>query len=63
MAEVTKTETHKTETTTTSGFGAKGTPADKHLPENSHENLDEKLDNAVDESFPGSDPVSVKITK
>jgi hypothetical protein len=62
MAEVTKTETHKTEATV-SGFGPKGSPSDKHLPENSHENLDEKLDNAVDETFPGSDPVSVKITK
>lgn len=61
MAEVTKTETHKTETV--SGFGPKGTENDKHLPENSDENLDEKLDNAVDETFPGSDPVSVKITK
>jgi hypothetical protein len=45
------------------GFGAKATPQDKHLPENSKENLDQKLDNAVDETFPGSDPVSVKITK
>ena len=45
------------------GFGAKGTPADHKLPENSQENLDEKLDNAIDETFPGSDPVSVKITK
>jgi hypothetical protein len=45
------------------GFGAKGSPDDHKLPENSQENLDEKLDNAVDETFPGSDPVSVKITK
>ncbi len=45
------------------GFGAKGSPGDNKLPENSQENLDEKLDNAVDETFPGSDPVSVKITK
>jgi hypothetical protein len=36
---------------------------DKKLPENSKENLDEKLDNGVEESFPASDPVSVKITK
>jgi|SwirhirootsSR3_FD_contig_51_7655876_length_223_multi_4_in_0_out_0_1 hypothetical protein len=33
------------------------------LEENSKANLDDKLDNAVDESFPASDPVSVKITK
>ena len=45
------------------GFGAKGSDTDKDLPENSQENLDDKLDNAVDETFPGSDPVSVKITK
>lgn len=45
------------------GFGAKAGPEDRKLPENSKENLDEKLDNAVEETFPGSDPVSVKITK
>ncbi|NNM71995.1 hypothetical protein HJG44_06255 [Enterovirga sp. DB1703] len=45
------------------GFGAKARSDDHKLPENSQENLDEKLDNAVDETFPGSDPVSVKITK
>lgn len=45
------------------GFGPKGSREDDELPENSKENLDEKLDNAVDETFPGSDPVSVKITK
>lgn len=45
------------------GFGPKGSPKDQHLPENSKENLDDRLDNAVDETFPGSDPVSVKITK
>lgn len=45
------------------GFGATANPNDKHLAENSKENLDEKLDNAAEESFPGSDPVSVKITK
>ena len=36
---------------------------DRKLPENSKENLDEKLDHGVEETFPGSDPVSVKITK
>ena len=33
------------------------------LPENSKEALDRKLDEGVEETFPASDPVSVKITK
>jgi ElaB/YqjD/DUF883 family membrane-anchored ribosome-binding protein len=37
--------------------------SDKNLPENSQENLDRKLDHAVKETFPTSDPVSVRITK
>ena len=41
----------------------KGEIKDKQLPENSKENLDRKLDHGVEESFPASDPVSVKITK
>jgi hypothetical protein len=36
---------------------------DHTLPENSDENLDGKLDQALEETFPTSDPVSVKITK
>lgn len=36
---------------------------DRKLPENTKENLDRKLDEAGEESFPASDPVSVKITK
>ena len=60
MAQQTQTANQSDSKT---GFGPKGTPQDKHLPENSQKNLDEKLDNAVDETFPGSDPVSVKITK
>jgi hypothetical protein len=36
---------------------------DEKLPENSRENLDKKLDHAIEETFPTSDPVSVKITK
>jgi len=38
-------------------------PADDKLPENSKKSLDEKLDEGVEETFPASDPVSVKITK
>jgi hypothetical protein len=40
--------------------------ASKHdcdLPENSSENLERKLDHALEETFPTSDPVSVKITR
>jgi hypothetical protein len=33
------------------------------LPENSKESLDRKLDEGIEETFPASDPVSVKITK
>ena len=36
---------------------------DHKLPENSRENLDSKLDHAIEETFPTSDPISVKITK
>ena len=36
---------------------------DEKLPENSKKALDEKLDEGVEETFPASDPVSVKITK
>ena len=36
---------------------------DRKLPENSKENLDKKLDHAIEETFPTSDPISVKITK
>lgn len=38
-------------------------PPDCDLPENSKENLDAKLDHAIEETFPTSDPISVKITK
>jgi len=38
-------------------------PPDSNLPENEKENLDAKLDHAIEETFPTSDPVSVKITK
>ena len=36
---------------------------DKHNPENKQEKLNERLDDALEETFPSSDPVSVKITK
>jgi hypothetical protein len=46
-----------------SGFGETASPKDKELPENSKKNLDKKLDHGLEETFPTSDPVSVKITK
>ena len=46
-----------------SGFGETASPKDKKLPENSKKSLDKKLDHALEETFPTSDPVSVKITK
>jgi hypothetical protein len=36
---------------------------DEKLPENSKSHLDKQLDEGVEETFPASDPVSVKITK
>ncbi|MBF9232768.1 hypothetical protein [Microvirga alba] len=41
----------------------KNNARDKKLPANSKEALDRRLDEASEESFPASDPVSVKITK
>lgn len=58
-----KDDAAKAADTRKTGFGPKGSPGDKHLDENTKERLDERLDEAVDETFPGSDPVSVKITK
>jgi hypothetical protein len=46
-----------------SGFGETANPKDKKLDENSQKSLDKKLDHALEETFPTSDPVSVKITK
>ena len=43
--------------------GSANAQKDRKLAENSKENLDDKLDSGVEESFPASDPVSVKITK
>jgi hypothetical protein len=43
---------------------AKGANTDgAKLQENSKEKMDERLDEGVEETFPASDPVSVKITK
>ena len=36
---------------------------DRHLAENHPDRMHERLDDALEESFPGSDPVSVQITK
>lgn len=38
-------------------------PAESGLPENRGTRLDERLDAGVEETFPASDPVSVRITK
>lgn len=58
------TETKTRDTTEKrTGAGSTAKPGDKHLPENSKENLDKRLDKASEESFPSSDPVSVKITR
>ena len=45
------------------GFKPDGQKSDDALPENSKKSLDKKLDEALEETFPTSDPVSVKITK
>ncbi|WP_232630729.1 hypothetical protein [Methylobacterium sp. Leaf118] len=44
------------------GFRQDG-KGDKAHPENSQEKANERLDEALEETFPSSDPVSVKITK
>ncbi|WP_375410308.1 hypothetical protein [uncultured Methylobacterium sp.] len=36
---------------------------DNDRPENDQKSLDERLDDGLEETFPSSDPVSVKITK
>jgi hypothetical protein len=45
------------------GFHQDAKKKDDKLPENSKKNLDKKLDHALEETFPTSDPISVKITK
>jgi hypothetical protein len=62
IEEVFMNEQKKAETKQT-GFGETASEKDKKLPENSQKSLDKKLDHALEETFPTSDPVSVKITK
>ncbi len=55
-------KTAQTDTISTTGAPApKG--SDKARPENQKGELDQRLDEALEETFPSSDPVSVKITK
>jgi hypothetical protein len=53
----------KNKTAEGGAFHQDGAKKDEHLPENSRKNLDKKLDHALEETFPTSDPISVKITK
>lgn len=60
MADDVRTpETHKP----TASRQDKPEDADKNNPANSQDALDERLDDGLEETFPSSDPVSVKITK
>ena len=57
-------ETPKSENETKPGFQqGSAKPEDEAHPANKQENLSERLDDALEETFPSSDPVSVKITK
>lgn len=57
-------ETPKTPNETKPGFQHGSVkPEDEAHPANKQENLSERLDDALEETFPSSDPVSVKITK
>lgn len=59
---------HTPDTETKPGFRqdnskpAAGSP-DDNRPENQQGPMSERLDDALEETFPSSDPVSVKITK
>jgi hypothetical protein len=55
-------EDHKNETKPGFQQGS-AKPGDAKNPDNKQEKLDERLDDALEETFPSSDPVSVKITK
>lgn len=37
--------------------------SDRHLAENHPDRLHDRLDEALEDSFPGSDPVSIRITR
>lgn len=55
-------KTPETDIISTTGQAApKG--SDRNRPENQKGEPDERLDEALEETFPSSDPVSVKITK
>jgi len=57
-------EDHTLKSETKPGFQqGSAKPDDKANPANKQEKLDERLDDALEETFPSSDPVSVKITK
>lgn len=57
-------ETPKTADETKAGFQqGSAKPDDEAHPANKQENLSERLDDALEDTFPSSDPVSVKITK
>ncbi|MBB2963688.1 hypothetical protein [Methylobacterium sp. R2-1] len=55
-------KTKETDETKSKGFQQDG-KGDKALAENQKDEKDERLDEALEETFPSSDPVSVKITK
>ncbi|QEE38991.1 MULTISPECIES: hypothetical protein [unclassified Methylobacterium] len=57
--DVFRSTARRRSTTLTAGFPA----ADRGLAANQADRMEERLDEALEESFPGSDPVSVRITK
>ena len=60
--ETVSDKTQPTDETKSKGFQQDG-KGDKSIPENAKDEKDERLDEALEETFPSSDPVSVKITK
>ena len=55
-------DTTRKDDTEAAGFRQDGKGDTAH-PENSQKEANERLDEALEETFPSSDPVSVKITK
>ena len=54
---------HKLKNETKPGFQqGSAKPGDNTHPDNKQEKLNERLDDALEETFPSSDPVSVKVT-